>query len=49
MSYAEIARAANEVLKDALIDDRETIGEGEIRTMLAERKGVAVRLGETNG
>ena len=47
LSYAEIARAANEVLKDALIDDRETIGEGEIRTMLAERKDVAVRLGES--
>ena len=47
LSYAEIARAANEVLKDALIDDRETIGEGEIRTMLAERKGMAVRLGES--
>ena len=49
LSYAEIARATNEVLKDALIENREAVGEGEIRKMLAERKGVAARLGETNG
>ena len=49
LSYAEIARAANEVLKDALIEDRDVIDEGEIRKMLAERKGVAARLGATSG
>ena len=49
LSYAEIARATNEVLKDALIEDRDVVDEAEIRNMLAERKGVAVRLGETHG
>ena len=44
LSYAEVARAANEVLKDALIHERESIKEGDIRTMLKERQSVADKL-----
>lgn len=44
LSYAEITRAANEVLKGALIEDQNQCGEADIRAMLNERKAIAERL-----
>ncbi len=44
LSYAEVTRAANEALKDALIHDRDRILPEELRTVLAERKRLAERL-----
>lgn len=44
LSYAEIARAAEEVLKEALIKGTEDIGEPEVRKMLKERKAVRRRV-----
>lgn len=44
LSYAEVTRAADEVLKDALIHDRERVREAEIRAMLEERQKIAKRL-----
>ena len=44
LSYAEITRAANEALKDALIHERAQVRVEDIRSMLAERKNVAERL-----
>ena len=44
LSYAEIARAANEVLKDALIHERPLVRETDIRVMLKERQTVADKL-----
>ena len=41
LSYAEITRASNEALKDALIHQRPRVRETDIRTMLAERRRVA--------
>ena len=41
LSYAEITRASNEALKDALIHERPQVRETDIRTMLEERKSVA--------
>ncbi len=41
LSYAEVARAAEEVLKEALILARERITEADIRLMLLERQDVA--------
>ena len=41
LSYAEITRASNEALKDALIHERPRVRETDIRTMLEERKSVA--------
>ena len=49
LSYAEITRAANEVLKDALIRRRDDVHEADIRAMLAERKAIAGRLRGENG
>ena len=49
LSYAEITRAANEVLKDALIHRRDEVGEVEIRAMLAERRAIADRLRGESG
>ena len=46
LSYAEITRAANEVLKDALMREDERCGEADIRAMLNERKTIAARLSE---
>lgn len=46
LNYAEITRAVNEVLKDALIHRRSRVHEAEIREMLVERKLIAERLGE---
>ena len=47
LSYADVTRAANEVLKDALIHGRTEIGEADVRIMLAERRNIAERLGDT--
>ena len=47
LSYADVTRAANEVLKDALIRGRTEIGETDVRIMLAERRNIAERLGDT--
>lgn len=44
LSYAEVTRAANEALKDALIHDRARIRIADIKAMLTERKSVAERL-----
>ncbi len=45
LSYAEITRACNEALKDALIHERPQVRETDIRTMLEERKSAAEKLG----
>lgn len=44
LNYAEVSRAADEVLKAALIDGRQWLGEAEIRLMLEERRNVAGKL-----
>lgn len=44
LSYAEIARAADEVLKEALIKQQKQITEAHIRNMLTERQDIAQRL-----
>lgn len=44
LSYAEVTRAANEALKDALIHDRARIRPEEIGAMLAERKSATEKL-----
>ena len=44
LSYAEITRASNEALKDALIHERSQVRETDIRTMLKERKSIAEKL-----
>ena len=44
LSYAEITRAANEALKDALIQNRERVQAKDIHAMLEERKHIADRL-----
>lgn len=44
LSHAEVTRAANEALKDALIHERDRISPEDIRAMLAERKRVTERL-----
>ena len=49
LNYAEITRAANEVLKDALIQGRAKIREADIRAMLSERMVIADRLRCKNG
>lgn len=41
LSYAEVARAAEEALKEALIHDRESVTEADISKMLTERQNVA--------
>ena len=46
LNYAEVTRAANEVLKDALIRRRPRVGEADIRLMLEERNSIAIRLNE---
>jgi SpoVK/Ycf46/Vps4 family AAA+-type ATPase len=45
LSYAEITRAAEETVKDALIHERNKISESEIREMLKERSEVSGRIG----
>lgn len=44
LSYAEITRAADEVLKAALIQQLEKVTESDIRVTLAERQNIADRL-----
>ena len=44
LSYAEITRASNEALKDALIHERAKVEERDVRAMLEERKSVAEKL-----
>lgn len=44
LSYAEITRAADEVLKDALINERHRVAESEVRAMLEERQSIAKKL-----
>ena len=45
LSFADVARAANDVLKDALVGRRKRIREEEIRTVIDELKAVGSRLG----
>lgn len=45
LSHAEVTRAADEALKDALIDDRAPIREEHIQRSLEERQRIASRLG----
>jgi SpoVK/Ycf46/Vps4 family AAA+-type ATPase len=44
LSHAEVTRAADEVLKEALINQREQVTEADIRRTLVERQEVANRL-----
>ncbi len=44
LSCAEVTRAADEVLKDALIRERKLVHEQDIRSMLKERQDIARRL-----
>ena len=44
LSFADVARVANDVLKDALVGRRERIREEEIRAVIDERKAVSNKL-----
>lgn len=44
LSYAEVTRTTNEILKDMLIHERARVHTEDIRMMLTERKSVAERL-----
>ena len=44
LNYAEITRVADDVLKAALIDERERLSEVDIRVVLEERQNVAQKL-----
>lgn len=44
LNYAEVTRAADEVIKAALIDDRKHLKEADIYVMLEERQNVARKL-----
>ncbi|RJQ77320.1 MAG: ATP-binding protein [Desulfobacteraceae bacterium] len=46
LNYAEVSRAADEVLKAALIDGRKWLNDADIRLMLVERQNVAQKLKE---
>jgi AAA+ superfamily predicted ATPase len=46
LSYAEITRALEEVLKEALIQGTELIQESDIRRMLEERKRILQKVSE---
>ena len=46
LNHAEVTRAANDVLKDALIRQCTQIRESDIKTMLDERKNIFNRLDE---
>ena len=46
LSYAEVARAADDVIKDALVSGRARVREEEIRAMLEELKATRDRFGE---
>ena len=47
LSHAEVTRAADEGLKEALIDKRDQVTEANIRQMLDERQSIAERLKKT--
>lgn len=44
LSYAEVTRATDETLKDALIEGREDVTESDIRDTLQERQRITMRL-----
>lgn len=44
MSYAELSKAIDETLKDAIIDDKSTIAEADIIRMLEERRLISGKL-----
>jgi SpoVK/Ycf46/Vps4 family AAA+-type ATPase len=44
LSYAEVTRVSEEVLKDALIHERETVSQADIHQMLIERREATGRL-----
>lgn len=44
LSYAEVARGADEVLKDMVIQGEKTVSEAAIRAKLEERRTVGTRL-----
>ncbi|WP_419943473.1 AAA family ATPase [Candidatus Palauibacter sp.] len=44
LSFADVARVANDVLKDALIGQRQRIQEEEVRAVIDERKAVSNKL-----
>ncbi|TAM38631.1 MAG: ATP-binding protein [Rhodanobacter sp.] len=44
LSYAELMRASDETLKEALIEQRDQFTEGDIRRMLEERQRISRRL-----
>ena len=46
LSYADVARATNDVLKAALVSQRRQIREEEIRAVIEELRAVGQRLGE---
>ena len=48
LSHAEIVRAANDVLKDALIHGRPSLREAEVRATIEERKRISERLRGNN-
>ena len=45
LSFADVARATNDVLKDALVGQRERIQEKEIRAVIDELKAISNRMG----
>ncbi|NWO11878.1 ATP-binding protein [Chromohalobacter salexigens] len=48
LSYAEIVRAAEETLKEALIEESDSVSEADIRRMLEERRQISHRLANKN-
>ncbi|MDV6317835.1 ATP-binding protein [Chromohalobacter sp. HP20-39] len=48
LSYAEIVRAAEETLKEALIEEADSVSEADIRRMLEERRQISHRLANKN-
>lgn len=48
LSYAELTRAADEVLKTALIERQSKISEKDVRSALEERRQLSARLNKTN-
>ena len=48
LNHAEVTLVANEVLKEAIMDQREQICQADIERMLFERKKMIKRLGDSN-
>lgn len=48
LSYAEIVRAADETLKDALIEESNSVSEADIRRFLEERRQISHRLANSD-